>query len=611
MHQMEQIKQEIMKKTLLLLVLFLAALSAKPQVDTVVFVTPGGFYEDVFELEMYNYYAQNQIRYTTNGNIPDANSPLYTGSLTLDSSMYSRSDIYTIVNTIPSIFYLADDVQRAIVIRAAAFDADGNRLCEPVTNTYFIGSLGCDFHGLPVVEITVDSLSLFDYETGIFVPGIHYDSSDSTHTGNFKMRGREWERVINFEFYEPDNRGVNQYCGLRTHGGASRFFQQKGMKLYAREEYGKKKFSFPFFGESSLEKFKHICLHPFRCSNWLHTGGQEYLSNSIARNLDFESLAVRQVVVFINGEYWGIYTMEESPDERYLESHFDLDLEELAMIKYWGVPYYGDPTDWHLIYNWIKESDLGEPENWAYVSEHIDVSSFLDYMLYETFSANLDWPQNNVKIWQPRAGGRFRWLFYDGDGCFTSPEFNAIEHSLNEGGNSKVFIHFRQNKEFLKMFRERYFELRKTHLSYESMKQVLDEYGQLVEDEVPRQSQRFGFPETPERWYADMQVVDDFLLQRDWYFRAELIEYFNSTDDVVVPDSGALCYPNPTRDQFVIKGKGLQQVVVYDILGQQVCRLDADDEVMIIDLSDRPVGLYVVNIIDREGRQYVKKLVKN
>jgi hypothetical protein len=119
--------------------------------------------------------------------------------------------------------------------------ASGHRLCEPVTHTYFIRSLGCDFHGLPVLEITADSLALFDYETGIFIPGIHYDPADSTSTGNYKMRGREWERVVNMEFYEPDNRGINQRCGLRTHGGASRFFQQKGMKLYARDEYGKKK----------------------------------------------------------------------------------------------------------------------------------------------------------------------------------------------------------------------------------------------------------------------------------------------------------------------------------------------------------------------------------
>ena len=52
---------------------------------------------------------------------------------------------------------------------------------------------------------------------------------------------------------------------------------------------------------------------------------------------DVDGLNVRQTVVFINGEYWGIYTLEESPDERYLEDHYDVDLDEVNIIKYWGV----------------------------------------------------------------------------------------------------------------------------------------------------------------------------------------------------------------------------------------------------------------------------------
>ena len=124
--------------------------------------------------------------------------------------MYSKSNIYTIVNTIPSVFYLPNDVQRAIVVRAAVFDQNGNCVSQVVTNSYFIHSLGCDFHGLPVLSIAADSLSLFDYETGIFIPGINYNPVDSTITGNYWQKGIEWERTINFEFYDPDNSGINQ-----------------------------------------------------------------------------------------------------------------------------------------------------------------------------------------------------------------------------------------------------------------------------------------------------------------------------------------------------------------------------------------------------------------
>lgn len=600
-----------MKKHLLLTIcLFLVSLSAKPQVDTVIFTVPGGFYEDVIELDIFNYYAQNQIRYTTNGNTPDANSRLYTGSLTLDSSMFSTSNIFTIVNTIPSIFYLPDDVQRAIVIKAAAFDPNGNRLCQPVTNTYFIHSLGCDFHGLPVVSVVADSLDLFDYETGIFVPGINYDPADTTHTGNYYMRGSEWERAVNFEFYETDNQGINQKCGLRAHGGASRYMQQKGMKLYARDEYGKKKFSFPFFGNTSLDKFKRLCLHPFRCSNWLQTGGIDYLSQTIASNLDLETMAVREVVVFINGEYWGIYTMEEAPDERYLESHYNADLEQLSMLKFWGVPYYGDPTEWRAISQWFNTADLSQPEDWAYAIEHIDVSNFVDYVLFETFAANVDWPANNVKSWNLEPGAKFRWIFYDGDGCFNIYAFEAINNALNSGGNSKIFRHFCANEEFLRMFRERYYELRHSYFSYDYMKSILDEYGALVEDEVPRQSQRFNFPRSVEWYYYDMWRAEEFLRQRDSFYMAEIIEHFISLEEIAPAEANLLCFPNPTTDLVSVVGENLRQVEVFDVLGQKLNAQEVNSGHAVFSLQDSPAGLYLVKVTDQEGKQFVRKVVK-
>ena len=64
------------------------AFFAKAQNDTVIFSAQGGFYEDVFQLELYNYYPQNHIRYTTNGNKPTAQSPVYEEPLLLDSTKY-------------------------------------------------------------------------------------------------------------------------------------------------------------------------------------------------------------------------------------------------------------------------------------------------------------------------------------------------------------------------------------------------------------------------------------------------------------------------------------------------------------------------------------------
>ena len=139
-----------------LLVLF-AAVSAKAQTDTVVFSASGGFYEEVFALQLYNIYPQNHIRYTINGNSPTAQSSLYADSLWLNEKKYSESDIYTIQISPDDLVYVPDSIQHCIVIRAAVFDENDSCVSQVMTNSYFIRALGCDTHGLPTVSICADS----------------------------------------------------------------------------------------------------------------------------------------------------------------------------------------------------------------------------------------------------------------------------------------------------------------------------------------------------------------------------------------------------------------------------------------------------------------------
>ena len=130
-------------------VLLLLSLAGQAQNDTVLFSARGGFYDDVFSLELFNNHPQNHIRYTINGNRPTAQSPLYEEALVLDERCYSKSDIYTIEDCLETEFFLPDSVRHCIVIRAAVFDENDSCLSQVVTNSYFIHTLGCDTHGLP------------------------------------------------------------------------------------------------------------------------------------------------------------------------------------------------------------------------------------------------------------------------------------------------------------------------------------------------------------------------------------------------------------------------------------------------------------------------------
>lgn len=601
-----------MMRKRLLTILFLVIVSwSFAQTEKVFFSVPGGFYEDDFHVGLECIYPNHHIRFTTNGNSPTASSNLYTEPLNLNERLYSSSDIYTIVNCIPSVYHPTDGVKHCIVIRAAVFDENDSCISPVTTNSYFIRSLGCDTHGLPVLSIAADSLSLFDYETGIFIPGAHYDPADSTHTGNYCERGREWERLVNMEFYETDNSGINQLCGLRTHGGASRWYQQKGMRLYAREDYGKKKFSHRFFESTPVEKFKHLNLHPFRCSNWLQTGGQEHLAETVAATLDIDAMAVRQTVVFINGEYWGIYTLEESPDEHYVEDHYGYDSDQVNVLKYFGVTQNGDGTDWWNFYTWINTADLSQPEQAEHAYSRLDMPSFIDYMLYEIYTANLDWPQNNVLQWQAEAGAPFRWLFYDGDGCFTYPDHNAFENATHQEGNSRVLNHFLENKDFRNSFYRRYVELLSSAFSVPYLQSVLEYYRQVVEGEIASQSDRFGFPESLQRWNDDMEKTEVFFRTRNDYFQQEILAFISVEDTLT---TSFICAPNPSTGSFRIiihsNDNTILPLIIYDVTGRLVYTRDLyifPSENVIPVETGLSAGLYLVKIGDVTSRLIITK----
>ena len=588
--------------------------AAHAQNDTVIFSANGGFYEDVFSLGMYNYYPQNHIRYTTNGNRPTAQSRLYEAPLVLDERLYSQSDIYTIHNCPEEEFYLPDSVQHCIVIRAAVFDGNDSCISGVRTNSYIIRALGCDTHGLPVVSLCADTLDLFDYHHGIFVPGAWCSSSLPLWTGNYFCKGREWERLCNVEFYEQDNQGINQQAGLRTHGGASRRFQQKGMKLYAREEYGKKRFKHAFFDDLPINNVKHLCLKPFRCSNWLQSGLNDALAQRVARPLSVEVLGTRAVVVFLNGEYWGIYYLEEAPDERYIEDHYDIEPDSCNVIKNWNVLDNGDDADWNDLYDWVKDNDLSDSANFAYFCSKVDIDNFIDYTIFELYSANVDWPANNIRCWQ--AGDRkWRWIFFDGDGCsFRDWDVfaNIIDSTDNPNGhtNATSTLFYRRllkNNAFDDEFHARFDEVLHSYMSYGQTGPALAWLSEVIKDEVPNVCCRFNFPVSDSVWQAHVDRMDAYLQDRNLGLESQLMEFLNIFA-YEIPASFA-CYPNPSNAEIHLMVSSDEtkrtELVLFDVMGRCVYRenLQLYHGLSIFTLyPELTAGVYVLKVGDHTQR---------
>ena len=545
----------ILRHTALLALLLLAAAAWGQRVT---FSHQGGYYDNTFSLTL-SAPAGYTVHYSLNGSEPTATSAAYTSPLRLTRECYSHSDIYKIPNAPDGQWSAPDSVEHIIVVRAALFDSQGVRRSAVATQTYLIGSLMGRRTGLPVVSLCADSTDLFDYDSGIFVPGRHYNPDDPYphRTGNYYMRGDEWERGVHFTYIEDGAVRVAQDCGLRIHGISQRNKTQKGLTLYARAEYGAKHFNHRFFGWRQCKKYKRLVLRTFMATQpYSEAGVNNWLCQQLAEPLLCDNMASRPVVLFINGEYWGIYFLEEKPDERWIENNYDIDKELSTVINWWMWPENGTADRWDALYSMLETIDPDDPDDIAWLRSEVDIDALIDYMLLELYITNMDWPTNNVRCWSA-PGLRWRWLFFDGDYSMDDRWFDRYDNLTSvdptdtvpptRAQSTLLFRRLLANDSLRRHTARRLQQLTSGHLSYMRGKSLLNEIHNVLKDEVPYQTARFGYPASCETWEEGIGNIDDYLARNSYRMPLDFYSYFDiTTDSLPLATAEMQIMPNPS-----------------------------------------------------------------
>ena len=63
----------------------------------------------------------------------------------------------------------------------------------------------------------------------------------------------------------------------------------------------------------------------------------------------------------------------------------------------------------------------------------------------------------------------------------------------------------------------------------------------------------------------------------------------------------ALIYPNPVEGELTIQAEGLQRVVVYNVMGQQVAAVETKEPECTLNMDAYPKGLYMLRLVTRNG----------
>lgn len=477
------------------------------------FSQDSGYYHDTFALAINGGGGlKSKVYYTLDGSEPtqedflyEKDTPILIGDATnLENRYAARTDvgIMDFENAAP---YEAPDylIDKCNVVRASLFDGEGNCL-DSITGIYFVGFQDkSGYDGLYTASLVTAPENLFDPETGIYVEG-------ADENPNYKERGTDWEREASLTIFDDKHRQIlTQNCGIRIKGGTSRRMAQKSIRCYARDEYcGDSKFQAELFHKGQL---------PHRIV--FYSGGNDYfckvkdpMIHELTDSLNFATMRFMPCVLFINGEYWGVYYLSEEYDDAYICDHYDVKKEDVVLIKA-GILKEGEDADYDdylAMKQFITEGDMSIPENYEAACQMVDIDSFIDYYATQIYiQRHEDWPSSNYALWKTRedegsefGDGRWRWMLFDvNSGGMDLTEYDSLLEVLYDDG---MFSSFYQNEEFRLRFAGRILYIGEEILNAENCGQFLKKHGETM---------RIPMMKSNERFYPAVQAqdFDDYL----------------------------------------------------------------------------------------------------
>ncbi|MCP3927773.1 MAG: T9SS type A sorting domain-containing protein [Bacteroidetes bacterium] len=607
------------------------------------FSVSSGFYDQTISLELnLDSSLENvEIRYTKNGDIPDSSALLYEQLIIIEDRTNEENSLAGIPTTPDYSDWTEEPTYpgwqnpqikqaKGTVIRAAAFIGE-KRISEIFTHTYFVFPEGQKRFSLPALSISCPNDSLFGEERGIYVPGIFLDTENIVWSGNYFKSGEDWERISNVEYFVNGENVINQTVGLRIHGGKTRGAAQKTLKIFARSEYGKKRMEYPFFKNKDQDSYKRLLVRTSMAS-WAHCILTDAFAHQMVKGLHLDIQEYQPVIVFINGEYWGLHELREKIDRYKIAEDHDLDEDSIRIYGSWGGVIEGE-TDgdfYRFRDDYLTNNDIRDPAVYEYVTTQIDIDNLIDYFFSEIYLHNPDWPANNLRMWRSaQFDNKWRWLYYDLDGCFGGKniEKKNMEQLLDDSSPykgqdesaTKIIRTLIKNETFKNEFIDRAKYLLTHTFSSRKLIPLLIAMQNEYEGEIDEHFLRWENWLSEAEWHSNIKEhMEKFLMQRSCAVEAQMVDYFG-VEKFLNCDEGISAiriYPNPANGLINIELESDRvdsfHCRIYNNLGQilhnQLILSNFEQQ---IDISSFPSGIYYLSIFNVEGNEISTKKIIN
>ena len=531
-----------MKANLYLFTLLLL-LSLYNSQDTITFSQESGFYPNDFTLTLTSS-DNSQIFYTTDGSDPtnsktakEYSGPIQVKDRSDEPNIYSdyAEDENSAISVSRGTGYKKPPflVEKGMVVRAAA--KSGQNFGKIHEKSYFVttGQLA-QYKEYTVISLVTNPDNLFDPDKGIYVTGtqyINWKNSGSFNPGknpwdvdnvcNYFSRGSEWEREASIAIFENGKVTIEQNVGIRIKGSSTRNSQQKNFNVYARKKYGNDKIKsstlFPKNNDingKQITEYNSISLRGINDE----TRVRDQFSISLIKDLKSQTTYEnKNGVLFLNGEFWGMYVITEKFSNQFFESHYGIPKKDIIFIKEQDIKE-GTPEEYTTLINFMdlySQKDLSDEKNYQEVSNVMDIDSLIDHYAINLYLATFDWPNHNFGLWKNNgdkidgneySDGKWRFMTYDLDYTVgkTYADFGGVEgfqydmfKHMDNGKKEQpttLFVALLKNNEFKTQFKKVFEEYSKSIFSTDKTNSLIQEYSSKVTDLIGyTQSRWWGF----------------------------------------------------------------------------------------------------------------------
>lgn len=513
----------------------------QPYASTPVFSVGEGFYTGAQNVTITSPDPGVTIYYTLDGSEPTTASAVYSAPVNIASVKVLRARAYSSNSSVPASFIQS--------------------------NTYLIG-----------VTHTVATLSVFGDETDDLLNGGWATSNPRT----------------GFEWFDKTGAIKAEVTGdANEHGNDSWAYDQRGFDFVSRDQFGyNDAIKHKLFRTKNRQKFQRIILkaaandnHPFAPGNGAHIRDSYVHHMSDLGDLFLDERSWESCVLYVNGQYWGVYDAREKVDDAdYTDYYYDQpDVNnQLQFIKTWGGTWneYGGPqasTDWNTLLSYINANNMAVQANYDHVDSILNVKSLADYFIINSWAVTSDWLNWNTGWWRglDPAGkaNKWRYILWDNDACFGHyinytgiPDVSANadpcdpESLPDPGGQGHTTIlnKLLDNPGFKQYYINRYADLMNTTLGCDSSIALLNRMIAEIDPEMNGQCTRWSG--NYNTWQANVTILRNFINQRCIALQQGMIDCYNLTGpyditiDVAPAGAGTVDVNSLTLDTYPWSG---------------------------------------------------------